>query len=70
MSAAWVSMLSALEYERTSTRRPDSDADCSNFTADDAWKTCTFCLDSQKLRATTARVAITMITRRRRTIIQ
>ena len=70
MSAAWVSTVSAPEYDSTSTSRPDIDADCSNFTADVDWKICTFCLASQRLNAMTATVATTMITRRRRTIIQ
>ncbi len=37
MIVACVSMLSELEYESTSTSSPESDVDCSNFTAAVAW---------------------------------
>ena len=37
MIVTWVSIESALEYERTSTRSPDSWVDCSNLTAVVAW---------------------------------
>ena len=37
MSVAWVSMLSELEYESTSTSSPERLVDCSNFTVAVAW---------------------------------
>ena len=70
MSEACVSMLSAVFRDSTSTSRPVSAIDCSNFTAAVAWYTGIFCLANQKLNSITSTVEAMMITRRRRTISQ
>ncbi len=65
-----VSMLSEPLTARTSTSRPDSVVDCSNFTAAVAVYCGTFCRANQKLDPATRTVQTMMIIRRRRTISQ